>query len=118
MPRKTPIYVKENFKNLSLTSFYLMAVDLSICLSLSFLKTESLVFYDILPADPKLGFLPFLKFGLLVFLEFTNNDSLQQYLTSSRGKINEKNFGTQIWAKGAKVSSEARFFAIFSGLAH
>ena len=44
-----------------------MAVDLSICLSLSFLKTESLVFYDILPADPKLGFLPFSQVWFVSF---------------------------------------------------
>ena len=37
-----------------------------------------------------------LKFGSLVFLEITYNDSLQQFLTSSRHKIHEKKlFGGQ-----------------------
>ena len=39
---------------------------------------------------PKLGVLPFLKFGLLVVLEIAYNDSLQQYGISSRSKIHEK----------------------------
>ena len=37
-------------------------------------------------------FCHFLKFGSLVFLEITCNDSLQQFLTYSKGKTNEKNF--------------------------
>ena len=51
-------------------------------------------------------FCHFLKFGWLVFLEFTHNDSFQQQITSHRGKIHEKNFWTQIWAKGTKTGSE------------
>ena len=51
---------------------------------------------DFGPKGPKLG----LKWGLcnffvfwsLVFLEITYSDSLQQCLTSSRGKYHEKNF--------------------------
>ena len=43
-------------------------------------------------SDPKLGFLPFLNCSLLVFLEITYNDTLQQCLTSSIGKIHEKIF--------------------------
>ena len=38
-------------------------------------------------------FCHFLEFGLLVFLEIAYNDSLQQCLTSSRGKPHEKNVG-------------------------
>ena len=41
---------------------------------------------------PKLSFCHFLKFGSLVFLEISYNDSLEQFLTSSRGKIQEKKF--------------------------
>ena len=37
-------------------------------------------------------FLHFLEFGSLVFLEAVCNDSLQQSLTSSRGKTREKKF--------------------------
>ena len=35
----------------------------------------------------------FLKFNSLVFLEIACNDSLQQFLTSNKGKIYEKRFG-------------------------
>ena len=64
-------------------------------------------------------FLHFFEFGSLVFLEAVCNDSLQQSLTSSRGKTREKkNFGIQIWGKRAKIGPEMRFFAIFSSLVH
>ena len=63
-------------------------------------------------------FCHFLEFGSLVFLQIAFNDSLQQCLTSSRGKIHKKNFEAQFWVKGAKIGSETRFFAIFSSLAH
>ena len=52
----------------------------------------------------------FLKFCSLVFLEITCNDSLQQCLTSSRGKTHEKIFWAQIWAKEAKIGPETFFF--------
>ena len=42
---------------------------------------------------PKIGFLPFVKFSSLVFLEIIYNDSLQQCITSSWGKTHEKNWG-------------------------
>ena len=51
----------------------------------------------------------FLEFGLYVFLEFAYNDSFQQYLTSSRGKTHEKNFGAQIWAKQTKLGPKLGF---------
>ena len=54
----------------------------------------------------------FLEFGSLVFLEILYNDTMS--LTYSRGKTYEKIFGTQIWAKRAKVGAEIRFFSIFS----
>ena len=41
----------------------------------------------------------FLDCGSLVFLESAYNDSLQQCLTSSRGKTHKKVFGTLILAK-------------------
>ena len=42
-------------------------------------------------SGPK-SFCHFLKFGTLVFLEIGYSDSLQQYLTSSGGKMHEKSF--------------------------
>ena len=47
----------------------------------------------------KLGFLHFLKFGALVFLEIAYNHSLQQSQTTSKGKTHQKIFGAQIWVK-------------------
>ena len=72
------------------------------------------------PDVPKSGLnLGFLPFGLLVFLENAYSDSLQQCLTSSRGKIyKKKNFRAQVWAKRAKIGSETRFFSIFSSFVH
>ena len=58
-------------------------------------------------------FCHFLEFGSLVFLQIAFNDSLQQCLTSSRGKIHKKNFEAQFWVKGAKIGSETRFFCHF-----
>ena len=66
----------------------------------------------------KLGLFPFSQAGSLIFLEIACNDSLQQCQTRSRGKIHGKNFGTQIWAKGAKISPETKLFAIFLSLVH
>ena len=63
-------------------------------------------------------FCHFLKLGSLVVLEIAHNDSLQQFLSSSTGKIHEKKFGAQIWAKGTKIRPEIRFFAISSSLVH
>ena len=59
-----------------------------------------------------------LEFGSYIFLEIEYDDSLRQYLTSSRGKIYEKIFGAQILAKRAKIGAEIRFFTIFSSLVH
>ena len=51
---------------------------------------------DFGPQGPKLGLkwglCNFFVFGSLVFLEIIYNDSVQQCLTSSRGKYHEKNF--------------------------
>ena len=63
-------------------------------------------------------FCHFLKCVFLVFFEFTYSDSLQQCVTSSGGKILEKNFWAQIWAKGIKIWPEIRSFVIFSSLVH
>ena len=41
----------------------------------------------------------FLKFGSLVSLEIAYNNSFQQFITSSRGKIHEKILKDQIWGK-------------------
>ena len=81
-------------------------------------QSASRIWSNVPKSGPKLVFFHFLKFGLLVFIEIEWNFSLQQCLTSSRGKIREKNFGTQIWAKGAKIWPETRFFAIFLSLVH
>ena len=50
-------------------------------------------------SGPKLGFSYFLQLGLLVFLEIALDDSLQQCLTSSRGKASEKFFGPKSGSK-------------------
>ena len=55
-----------------------------------------------------------LEFGSYVFLEIQSDDSLRQYLTSSRGKIHRKIFGAQILAKRDKIGPKIRFLAIFS----
>ena len=45
-----------------------------------------------------------LQFGLLVYLEIAYNDSLQQCITSSRGKTHEKKkFGKKFGPKQAKI---------------
>ena len=88
----------------------LSSVNPSVRPSLSFLKIGSLVFFDIVHHDSWPWLTEpdfrekFLKFSSLVFLEFACNDSLQQCLTSSRGKVHEKifrppNFGLmgQVW---------------------
>ena len=62
------------------------------------------------------GFFRFLLSLDHFFLEIAYDDSLRQYLTSSRGKTHEKKFGDQIWTKRAKIDPEIRFFAIFSSL--
>ena len=57
---------------------------------------------------PKTSFFcHFLKFSSLVFLEIAYNDSLQQFLTCSRGNIHEKNLG------GPKLVPKLVFFIIF-----
>ena len=63
-------------------------------------------------------FCHFLKFSLLVLLEIAYNDSFQQCLTSSRGKIHEEKLGAQIRTKGAKIGSKTRVFAIFLTVVH
>ena len=55
----------------------------------------------------------FLEFVSYVFLEIAYNDSLQQVLTPCRGKTHQKKFGTQIWAKQAKIGPEISFFCHF-----
>ena len=74
--------------------------------SISFLKIASSVLSDIIHGDSwpwyrvtdearflKKNFLHFLEFESLGFLEIAYNDSLQQYLTSSKVKITNKKFG-------------------------
>ena len=60
----------------------------------------------------------FLKFGSLVFLESTNSDSLQQYLTSSRGKIHEKNLQGPNLGERGQSQAQNQVFAIYSSLFH
>ena len=58
-------------------------------------------------------FCHFLRFGSLFFLEIACSDTLQQCLTTSRGKIHEKHFWTQIWVKLVKIGSKIKFFCHF-----
>ena len=59
------------------------------------------------------------EFGSLVFREISYSDSLQKFLTLSRGKTTKKLFGSQIWDKRAKIRPEIRgFFATFSSFFH
>ena len=62
---------------------------------------------------PKLGgfFCHFLKFGSLVLLEISYNDSLQQCIASRTGDTHKKNLGTKI---GPRIG----FFVIFSSLVY
>ena len=62
-------------------------------------------------SDPKLGFL---KFGSLVFLKIAYNDSLQECITSSRGKTHTKILGDKIWAKNRPKSGLELGFLPFS----
>ena len=55
----------------------------------------------------------------LVFLEITYNDSLQQCITSGRGKTHKKVFwGPNFEPKQAEIGSKTRLSAIFSSLVH
>ena len=68
---------------------------------------------------PKLVSCHFLNFGSLASLDIEYNNSLQQFLTSSKGKIYEKKiWGTKFGLKRAKIGPKTRFFAIFSSLVH
>ena len=58
-------------------------------------------------------FCHFLKFGSLVFLGIAYNDSLQQFLTSSTGKIYIKIFWAQIWGKGGQNQIRNQVFCHF-----
>ena len=61
-------------------------------------------------SGPKLGFLSFfLKFGPLVSLEITLDDSLEHCLTISRGKTHEKNF------RGPKLVPKLGFLLFSQG---
>ena len=60
----------------------------------------------------KLGFLPFSHFWLLVFLEIAYIDSLQQCITSGRGKTHKKTFlGPNLGQNGSKSSPKLGFLA-------
>ena len=62
-------------------------------------------------SGPKLVFCNCLKFGSLVFLEIAYNDSLQQCVTSSRDKTQEKNFwGPNLGQNGPKSGPKLVFF--------
>ena len=63
-------------------------------------------------------FCNFLKFGSLVFLEIAYNVSLQQYITSSRGKAHKKKlWGPNLGQNGLK-SGPKLGFCHFAGLFH
>ena len=77
-----------------------------------FLKNWGLIFC---PTGQKQGqkevFCYFLEFGWLDFLEITYNDSLQQFLSSSRGKTDKK-----IWSPnfGPKSGQKLGVFLLFT----
>ena len=52
--------------------------------------------------DTSFFFSHFLKFGSLVFLEIAYNNSLQQYLTSNRGKTYAKKIGSPTFGQTAQ----------------
>ena len=58
-------------------------------------------------------FCHFLKFGSLVFLEIAYSDSLQQCITTRRGKTHEKIFGDQLWIKTDQNQAQNLFFCHF-----
>ena len=58
----------------------------------------------------KLGFLPVSQVWFISCLEIAYNDSLQQCITSSRGKTHETDFwGTKFGLKLARIWPEIRF---------
>ena len=62
-------------------------------------------------------FCHFLKYGSLDFLEIAQDESLEQYLTTSRRKAPPKfgrGGGGQVWVKYTKIGPQIRFFVIFS----
>ena len=59
-------------------------------------------------------FCHFPKFDSLVFLEIGYNDSLQRYLTFSRGEIYEKKIWGQNVGQKSKNQAQNKFIAIFS----
>ena len=61
-------------------------------------------------SGPKLDFCHFLKLGSLVCLEIAYNDSLQQFLTSSRGKIHKKDLGPRFVPKGPSRTQKYNHF--------
>ena len=57
-------------------------------------------------------FLPFFQVGSLVFLEIAYKDSLQQCITSSRGKTHEKKFlGPNLGKNGPKSGPKLVFLS-------
>ena len=53
---------------------------------------------------PKTIFCHVFKFDSLAFLKIACNDNLQQFTTSSRGKIpKKKNLGDQMWPKTGQI---------------
>ena len=60
----------------------------------------------------------FLNISSLVFLYFAQDNSLEQCLTTVRGKTHDKNYWSQIWTKQVKIGSQIKFFIISSCMAH
>ena len=67
---------------------------------------------------PKAFFCHFLKFGSLVFPEIAQNDSLEQFLTTIRGKTHEKNGKVKFGPNGEKLGPKLGFFTFFSSFAY
>ena len=65
---------------------------------------------------PKLGFLTFSQVWFISFPLIAQDVTLEQCLTTSRGKTHEKVFGAKILAKRAKIGTKITVFPIFSSL--
>ena len=62
---------------------------------------------------PKLVFFTILSSWFFSFCEIAYNNSLQQYLTSSRGKTHKQNFWSPIWGYDPKSGPKLVSFVIF-----
>ena len=62
--------------------------------------------------------LTFLKTESLAFSDIVHDDSWPWYLVTDQARILKKKLMARIWVKVAKIGPEIRFFTIFSNLVH